>query len=250
MQTNSDTNRVTRMKDPIPTALTLLGVVPKNGEHPSEQELRARLKRIRAYRKTASEALLPIEKPAALRALDHQIAAIEGGSTGFQRIPLDKLLQVLGWRNEDGMPTLAPFSVQSDTFEFFVGQWNNGEIRPRLPLPLRGCYDDVLALLRRRRNNRGGNVELHATARFDGVIPDDVRTIIARAQQQFKDIRILAEVERWKIEETELPALNADPLVIGYDGEEFWLLAAFDITPLEEAVRQICLGKPGRTTSS
>lgn len=233
--------RPTRADGPVTKALALFGVVPWSAEQPSKVTIREQLRRVRQYRKAAPETLLPIERPAALRVLDRQISALEGGSLGFQRIPLDKLRLVLGWRNDDGLPTLAPFSVERDTFEFALDRWGYMGVHPVLPTPLRGCYDDVHRKLRLRQNGR--NVELRATARFDGVIPDDVRRVITTAQAQFKDIRVLAEVEAWKIEETELPSLRADPLVIGYDGEEFWLLATFDITPLEEAVRQICLGK-------
>ncbi|MBI4142543.1 hypothetical protein HY480_01565 [Candidatus Uhrbacteria bacterium] len=241
MQTSGEMSRATRVKDPIPTALTLFGVEEKRKRSPSTA-LTEQLRRAQEFRQTAPSMLLPIEQPAALRVLDRQIAVLKGESLGFQRIPLDKLRRVLGWRNDDGMPTLAPFSVERDTFEFRIDQWNRGGINVGLPPPLGRCYDDVYALLRKRKNGRG-NVEIRATARFDGVIPDDVRRMIVGVKEQLKDIRILAEVEHWKIKETELPMLNADPLVIGYDGEEFWLLAAFDITPLEEAVRQICLGK-------
>lgn len=231
-----------RTDGPVTKALALFGVVPWSREQPSRVTIHEQLRRVRLFRKAAPEALLPIERPAVLRVLDRQIAALESGSLGFQRIPLDKLRPVLGWRNSDGMPTLAPFSVERDTFTFSLNQWRPSTISPELPTPLRGCYDDVVRLLHKRRNGHD-NVEVRATARFDGVIPDDVRRMIVTARPQFKDIRILAEVEAWKIEETELPALRADPLVIGYDGEEFWLLAAFDITPLEDVVRQICTGK-------
>ncbi|MBI4434954.1 hypothetical protein HY635_04060 [Candidatus Uhrbacteria bacterium] len=232
-----------RIENPIPTALTLLGVVPKSGERPTERDLRMRLKRARAYRKETADMLLPIEKPAALRALDFQIAALEGGSLGFQRVPFDKLREVLGWRNPDGFPTLAPFSVESEEFAFASSPnaWPEETVTPALPAPIRGCYDDVFKKLRERRARR--NVKVRASVTFTGVIPEDVRRTIASAQRAFKDIRVLAEVDRWQLEETELPALRTDPLVIGYDGQEFWLLAAFDITPLEDAVRQICLGK-------
>lgn len=36
--------------------------------------------------------------------------------------------------------------------------------------------------------------------------------------------------------------IDPDPLVIGYDGEHFWLVASFDLTPLERAIEQICEG--------
>lgn len=235
-----------RIEQPIPAALTLLGVTSGNSERPSPKTIREQLRRVQQYRETTATELLPIEKPAALRALDYQIAALENGSMGFQRVPLDKLREVLGWRNDDGLPTLAPFSVQNEKFEFVSSSrlWPEERMTPALPVPLRGCYDDVLRKLREKRARR--NVEVRASVTFTGVIPEDVRRTIARVQQSFKDIRVLAEVEHWQLEETELPALNTDPLVIGYDGHEFWLLAVFDITPLEDAVRQICLG----TTSS
>jgi hypothetical protein len=232
--------RPARPDGPVQKALALFGVVPWSDEQPAKTTIGEWLRRVRAFRKAAPEALLPLERPAALRVLDRQIAALEGGSLGFQRIPLTKLREVLGWRNTDGMPTLAPFSVEHDTFEFVVSNWYNHRITPALPVPLRDCYDDVMTRLRNRSQAR--NVAVHATARFDGAIPDDVRRVIIASRSQFQDIRVLAEVEAWKIEETELPALRTDPLVIGYDGEEFWLLAAFDLTPLEEAVRRVCLG--------
>jgi len=234
-----------RIEQPIPTALTLLGVTSGNSERPSPETIRERLHRVQRYRETAATELLPIEKPAALRALDFQIATLESGVSGFQRVPLDKLREVLQWRNPDGFPTLAPFSVESErfTFEATTNQWNElrTTVTPALPAPIRGCYDDVLRKLSKRRRSR--NVAVRASVTFTGVIPEDVRRTIARAQRSFKDIRILAEVEHWQLEETELPSLRADPLVIGYDGHDFWLLATFDITPLEDAVRQICLGK-------
>lgn len=232
----------TRVKDPIPTALTLLGVDLKSRKRPSEREFREQIGRARAYVETTAKALLPIEKPATLRALNLQIAALEGESLGFQRVPVDKLREVLAWRNADGFPTIAPFSVNHEQFAFAIHPWGRRpSMKPQLPVPLRSCYSDVFALLLKRQGQR--NVIVRASVTFSGVIPDDVRRVLVAAKPRFKDIRVLAEVDRWKVKETEVPALNTDPLVIGYDGEEFWLLAAFDITPLEEAVRQICLGK-------
>lgn len=232
-----------RIVQPIPTALALLGVAPVSSERPSEQVARAQLRRAKKYRETAAAELLPIEKSAALRALDFKIAALESGSMDFQRVPIDKLREVLRWRNADGFPTLAPFSVERETVAFASSpsRWPEESVTPTLPVPFRGCYDDVFQKLREKRARR--NVEVRASVTFTGVIPEDVRRTIARVRQSFKDIRVLAEVERWQLEETELPALRTDPLVIGYDGQECWLLAAFDITPLEEAVRQICTGK-------
>ncbi|HLD20760.1 MAG TPA: hypothetical protein VJB64_01545, partial [Patescibacteria group bacterium] len=73
-------------------------------------------------------------------------------------------------------------------------------------------------------------------------IPNEVRRLIVDVQKQFQDIRVLAEVSQWKTQEFQRPRLDPDPLVIGWDGEEFFLLAAFDLTPLEAAVAQVMSG--------
>jgi hypothetical protein len=75
------------------------------------------------------------------------------------------------------------------------------------------------------------------SARFDGLIPERIRQKIRRAQSLgiFKEIFILAEVPGLAIEESEMPkpAQIGDPLVIGFDGSGFWLIAAFDTSPVE-----------------
>lgn len=229
---------------PIPSALALLGVTPEAlRARPRPEEAQRHVARLREFRNHADEWLLPIERPATLRGIDAQLTALDAELREFRRVPIDPLREVLQWRNAEGFPVLAPFSVTSDQFSLTVRPRNSGfprEIKPWLPAPLHDCYEDVFALLENRP--RRGGVELQASVRFTGTIPPDVRQTIQRAQQRFKDIRIVAEVDRWQIEEHQLPSLREDPLVIGYDGTEFWLLATFDLTPLEEAVRQICSG--------
>ncbi|MBI2482861.1 hypothetical protein HYV74_01625 [Candidatus Uhrbacteria bacterium] len=231
--------------DPIPRALALLGVQPEQlARRIAPAEARAQLQRIQEFQRHDAARLLPIERAATARAVKLRVAALESRLPAFQRIPFPALAEVLQWRNEQGMPALAPFSPQSDRFTIRVepDSWNNGPrtIEPHLPAPVLACYEDVFLKLEERRGRR--NVRVEAAVTFTGTIPSDVREAIRAAQQTFSDVRILAEVERWQIEEHAPPALRTDPLVIGYDGVEFWLIAAFDLTPLEETVHRICLG--------
>lgn len=67
-------------------------------------------------------------------------------------------------------------------------------------------------------------------------IPDDIRKIISSAltSRTFEDIYILAEAPSWELSSEKLPAVKEDPLVIGRKGKHFYLLAKFDLSPLEK----------------
>jgi hypothetical protein len=72
------------------------------------------------------------------------------------------------------------------------------------------------------------------TAQFSGLIPPEIKDQIEDARPLFKDIFIIAEPKRWKLNE---PArIPADPLVVGWDGEGLYLIAEFDTTPVEETL--------------
>ncbi|MBI4434027.1 hypothetical protein HY632_04590 [Candidatus Uhrbacteria bacterium] len=230
--------------DPIPNALRVLGIPAERRPLPTRSQVTTQLERLRQFKRTAHDRLLPIEQPAALRSVDMQIAALESGVAGFTRVPTEKLREVLQWRNDAGLPVLAPFSVASPACTFVVQSLGNGnflrQFSPSLPMPLQSCYDDVFAKLEARRS-RGRDIQCSVS--FSGTIPADVRAIIMNAQRfRLNDIRILAEVDRWQIEERESSSLRVDPIVIGFDGNDFWLLATFDLTPLESFVQEICTG--------
>lgn len=78
------------------------------------------------------------------------------------------------------------------------------------------------------------------SARFGGILPEEVRALSFRARNSalFDEVFILAEVPKWQIKDTGTPLLSrdGDPLLIGHEGGRFWLLAAFDVTPVEEYV--------------
>ncbi len=87
-------------------------------------------------------------------------------------------------------------------------------------------------------------------ASFDGLIPETIRQKIRRAASLgiFTEIFVLAEVPGLKIEEGQAPRLArvGDPLVIGYDGSGFWLIAAFDTSPAEAIAMSMTLSPGGQ----
>lgn len=247
--TMATTALVRAPKEPLRAAFALVPVAEGERTSPLGEPnpgLRQQLRRLRGFRKRADAELLPIEQPAVLPAIDAHLKVLERASEGYRPFPLDRLQEVLAWRNTDGWPTIAPFSIESPRLELAIhpsGNWDRGEVRrvihPALPPPLRECYEDVFEKLRRRADNWKS---IHLAVAFTGVLPPDVRATVIAAQRHFKQILMLAEVDHWQIEEREVPAIRTDPLVVGFDGQDFWLIAAFDLTPIEEAIRQIALG--------
>lgn len=74
------------------------------------------------------------------------------------------------------------------------------------------------------------------TAQYKGAIPADVRQLIREKSQSFDKIVILAEVDKWVVDEIVTP--KSDPLVVGYnrDTDQWFLLAVYDTTPIERLI--------------
>lgn len=239
--------------EPLQAALALVPAPAGMAETAIGQRvpgLRRQLQRLKRFRQEVDATLLSIERPAVVPVVDARLKVLERAAEGYRPFPLDKLQEVLRWRNPDGWPTISPFSIESSKLEFAVhpsGVWDRGEVRrvihPALPPPLRECYEDVFEKLGRRMKSLQS---IHLTVTFTGVLPPEVRATVIAAKRHFNQILVLAEVERWQIEERELPAIRTDPLVVGFDGQDFWLIAAFDLTPVEEAIRQIALGNDSK----
>lgn len=179
----------------------------------------------------------------------------------LQAKSLDKLekyplfqLDCLKWRNKSGAPLLAVFNLESPVFKISVVgkrrrawrpiKWQK-KISPSLPAVLQACYADVITRLGgvartapKARRVVQANVSIET--KFNGLIPDDVRQKIVECKKEFKQIFIVAEAAKYKLTEKVVtapkPRPNLDPLVVGYDGTNFWLIAAFDMTPLEEYI--------------
>ncbi|MFA6536332.1 MAG: hypothetical protein WC250_04000 [Candidatus Paceibacterota bacterium] len=87
-----------------------------------------------------------------------------------------------------------------------------------------------------------------ASAKFSGMIPASARAKINEAKLcgGFKEIFLLAEVPRWEVrnEPMPMPTLKGDPLTVGFDGERFWLIDAWETTTAEQYVADEFVTKP------
>lgn len=152
-------------------------------------------------------------------------------------------LEPLKWRNKQGFPRLAVFSLQSPNFELAaIGDYGydghhrwSQKVDPKLPQEMRGCYKDVLDKLSALAKQARKTTRLRA--QFAMLIPRAVKEEIARVRGEFKEIFVVAEVPSWDFKQTVIPRPNKDPLVVGYDGASYWLIAAFDPTPLEAYIK-------------
>ena len=153
-------------------------------------------------------------------------------------------LEPLTWRNKQGLPRLAVFSLESPDFELAVIGSHNGwdsrrrwrqKVSPKLPQKMMDCYKDVLGKLSALAKETKKTTRLRA--QFGMLIPQNVKEQIVRARGEFKEIFVVAEAPRWDLKQTAIPRPDKDPLVVGYDGVNYWLIAAFDPTPLEEYIK-------------
>jgi hypothetical protein len=199
--------------------------------------------------------LFEVEREAA-QALDKEISNViqlKAKSTNANKyaglyLPID--MKCLEWRDEEGLPVLALFDINSphnyiqivseDGKHKSIHQW------PDLPPDL-DKYTDVRTMLIARANKRSketlfrypSKVKSSITAQFQGMIPEATREKMLAARKEFNKVYIMSEV-KYKIsdEETPIPVRNPiDPLILGYAGNgQLWLIDQFDVTPLEEAV--------------
>jgi len=160
-------------------------------------------------------------------------------------------LEPLSWRDGDGLPRLVPFHVEQSLFHISTEMHTDGTVKNHyvpqgLHKLLGQCYADVERKISKLARAKTETVTLEVL--FTGVIPDDVRAKIAEVRTLFgKEIYIVAEAEQAALtyrEPTTKPKpaprrsiRNGDPLVIGFDGRQFRLIAAFDLTPVEQLVR-------------
>lgn len=202
--------------------------------------------------KAAQAEMLPVEQSYTLKAYEAKLTPLINRQTALNgekrclhlAAKYPRLsLQPLTWRDENKRPRLIPFSVQSAHFRFTIDDPDhnsfyirNGEvlpITPKMPQPIVACYQDVLQSIKRR-----GTIATLST-KWEGVLPPNVRQIV-KANSDFKrdDMYLLAEPTNWELTFQKLPErpLNPDPLLVGYAEGSFWLLAQFDVTPLEHYV--------------
>ncbi|MBI4157727.1 hypothetical protein HY502_02675 [Candidatus Woesebacteria bacterium] len=147
-------------------------------------------------------------------------------------------LEPLTWRNKQGYPLLAVFSTGSPKFELaYVGssdgygyrRWAQ-KVTPNLPKDMIACYQDVLDKLKEMGKRDKKTTRL--SAQFEMLIPPSVKKKIASVKGELKEVFIIAETPRWDLKQTTVR--RKDPLVVGWDGLNYWLITTFNATPLEK----------------
>lgn len=141
----------------------------------------------------------------------------------------------LQWRDQQGFPQLALFSVDDPVFAINSEGW----IHPKLPRKIQRLYADVVIKLqsmereqmsaRTRRSH--DDYEYEIEVRFAGVLPSETRERIQSHRCLFEETYLLAEVARWNV------SIKRDPLVLGYRRGKFSLFDSFDVTPLEDYIK-------------
>lgn len=185
-------------------------------------------------------------------------------------------MEVLRWRDKQGFPRLAPFSLTDPVFSLeaeFEGysderNWKFGGSVAKLPGPMMNIYVDILEqfceeMLKIKSQEDMMVWRNSITSRFSGVIPQWVREKIHQATADFA-----VSTQRVEIKNPDAPwpfkrkvtkinvatnifliaevdkwvvgkevVLRQDPLVVGYKAGCLWLICSFDETPLEKYVR-------------
>lgn len=151
-------------------------------------------------------------------------------------------LDMLKWRDRNGYPNIALFSLDSPRFEIKVSWIDDKGGEPRqiahLPHHLRDCYNDVIGWMWKKCKSEWTRISSATlSCEYKGVIPSEARDKIKKAVEAFgKDsVFIMAEGTDWAYRTEPRPVLS-DPLVVGWDGGNLWLVDQFDLTPVERLI--------------
>lgn len=167
----------------------------------------------------------------------------------------------LSWKTHRGFPAFSIFRPQDATGRIQINlsprrSFRRAEdgartwvhVAPQLPEILAQPYLDEglhrnLGLICRERNFE----KLSIVAEYGGVMPAEVREKIhfwqnrSLLEPHFDEIFIIAEAPDDAWEMTGVP--RKDPLVVGIAHDLVWLIAAYDLTPVERFVKDVFAGE-------
>jgi hypothetical protein len=148
-------------------------------------------------------------------------------------------LDMLRWRNERGEPSLVLLNVDSLEFHISVKSKvrdNRAVTELAIDIPkgeLRECYRDVIENLKLASILDGKPHTIACT--YAGGIPASTMEKIEKAKKKFASVHVAAPGKNFKHSSDEDTHANYDdPLVVGWDGYDLWLIDRFDLAPLEK----------------
>ncbi len=163
-------------------------------------------------------------------------------------------LEPLKWRDKNGYPTLVLFGLDSPKFEISAQgdwDWNTHGIFDRrvwtvrksveglkhLDNKLLDYYQDVFEKVRTLSAKKKADVILSCS--YSGIIPEETRKKIDEYRSKFARLYVLSEAKDWKVtveEKPKPPVQLLDPLLVGWDKTDLWLIDHFEMTTLERLV--------------
>lgn len=201
-----------------------------------KEEIKAELTAITSAR----ESLYSVELHEAqkLDAQAHKLRRdMQFAGTTYKRLSLEPLK----WARWQEAPIFAIYSLYEPTMSICHPEsWevrNTGAswMNVKLPQPIRDIYYKHAVNLRR---------DIRFTSTFQGIIPKSVKEGIEVAKPMFTldggssktNIFLIGEGQWVRNQMEPEPLRRFDPLVVGWDGEELWLINHFNLTPLERYV--------------
>jgi len=249
-------------------------VFPAEGR---EGRLRLRVQQLKDAEKDL-ETVLPVEGESAREVIEQRIELLNyviANPTFEEQYPCVSL-EVLKWRDKQGYPKLAIFSLGSDTFRISADyaiycpgdkEWQFNFLEG-YPAPIIAQYKDLQNVFVQEFQKNAGkgrdrvrewNRVLKAS--FTGVIPQPIRDKIKEIEPIFSEQKVRTEIEWYgflgfRSREVSVPyttgphifliaevsqwstetKIKKDPLVVGYKAGKLWLISSFDETPLEAYV--------------
>ena len=148
-------------------------------------------------------------------------------------------LDMLKWLDKDGLPRIVLFPLDDNTFKIYARAGSDGYLGSALPDKLRACYFESAA----RQSRKCGEApwkdwSFTISCSYSGVFPETTRAKIKAAQKKFgnDNVFIMAEAKGWVKSDVVKNPITGDPLVVGWDGHNLWLVDRFDLTTIESVI--------------
>lgn len=147
------------------------------------------------------------------------------------------------------LPQIGLFDVDSPICQFRMTEkvfpWRRyvKGTTPELPPVLARCYNDVFnVMLQIAKKEQPTGIKVSIQGGCSGLIPEPTRKKIKEAETQFERVFIATEMkpENWELKVTPAPVIkyhDPDPLVLGFDGKNLWIIDQFDLTPTEQYIK-------------